>query len=54
MELFVEKLKNEIEIIKNETARYELIENQNSKLEQDLEMTRLERESIRKTLEVTV
>lgn len=52
LELLMEEMSDQIELMKNEAARYELTENQNAKLEQDLEMTRLERESIRKTLEV--
>jgi len=49
-ELFIEVMSNQLNLLKNETARYELIETQNEKLNQDLEVTRLERESIRKTL----
>ena len=52
LELLREEMSDQMELMKNEAARYELTENQNAKLEQDLEMTRLERESIRKTLEV--
>ena len=52
-ELFIEMMSNQLNLLKNETARYELIETQNEKLNQDLEVTRLERESIRKTLTVS-
>lgn len=52
-ELFIEVMSNQLNLLKNETARYELIETQNEKLNQDLEVTRLERESIRKTLTVS-
>ena len=46
-------MSTQLNLLKNETARYELIETQNEKLNQDLEVTRLERESIRKTLTVS-
>ena len=52
-ELFIEMMSTQLNLLKNETARYELIETQNEKLNQDLEVTRLERESIRKTLTVS-
>ena len=52
-ELFIEMMSSQLNLLKNETARYELIETQNEKLNQDLEVTRLERESIRKTLTVS-
>ena len=52
-ELFIEMMSTQLNLLKNETARYELIETHNEKLNQELEVTRLERESIRKTLTVS-
>ena len=52
IELMLEQMESQMTVFKDEIARYELTENQNEKLSQEVENMKLERDSYAKTLEV--
>ena len=50
----LEQMEQQMNTFKDEIARYELVESQNEKLNEEVEGMRLERDSFAKTLEVRV
>ena len=52
IELVLEKMEGQMAVFKDEIARYELLESQNAKLDEEVDAMRMERDSFAKTLEV--
>lgn len=52
IELVLEQMEDQMTIFKDEIARYELLESQNAKLDEEVDAMRMERDSFAKTLEV--
>jgi len=51
IELVLEKMEGQMAVFKDEIARYELLESQNAKLDEEVDAMRMERDSFAKTLE---
>ena len=52
IEWMLEHMESQMTVFKDEIARYELTENQNEKLNQEVENMKMERDSFAKTLQV--